>query len=83
MTQPIIEPARLRDAFLGLCYLAVVAAVALGAWLAYDQTFVDRSEVTLTTGTWATPSRWAPTSSCVACRSAPSAPSRPARAAPS
>ncbi|MFE6646612.1 MCE family protein [Nocardioides sp. NPDC057772] len=42
---------RLRDAFLGLCYLAVVAAVALGAWLAYDQTFVDRSEVTLTTGT--------------------------------
>lgn len=42
---------RVRDAFLGLCYLAVVAAVALGAWLAYDQTFVDRSEVTLTTGT--------------------------------
>ncbi|MEU6134154.1 MCE family protein [Nocardioides sp. NPDC047086] len=42
---------RLRDAFLGLCYLAVVAAVALGAWLAYDQTFVDRSEVRLTTGT--------------------------------
>jgi phospholipid/cholesterol/gamma-HCH transport system substrate-binding protein len=42
---------RVRDAFLGLCYLAVVAAVGLGAWLAYDQTFVDRSEVTLTTGT--------------------------------
>ena len=42
---------RARDAFLGLCYLAVVAAVALGAWLAYDQTFVDRSEVRLTTGT--------------------------------
>ena len=42
---------RLRDAFLGLCYLAVVAAVATGAWLAYDQTFVDRSEVSLTTGT--------------------------------
>ncbi|TQL66815.1 phospholipid/cholesterol/gamma-HCH transport system substrate-binding protein [Nocardioides albertanoniae] len=42
---------RVRDAFLGLCYLAVVAGVALGAWLAYDQTFVDRSEVQLTTGT--------------------------------
>ncbi|MGH3349754.1 MAG: MCE family protein [Nocardioides sp.] len=43
--------ARLRDAFLGLCYLAVVAAVATVSWLAYDQTFVDRSEVQLTTGT--------------------------------
>lgn len=42
---------RLRDVLLGLCYLAVVAAVALGSWLAYDQTFVDRSEVRLTTGT--------------------------------
>ncbi|MFE3999938.1 MCE family protein [Nocardioides sp. YIM B13467] len=51
MTRPTMSLARLRDAFLGLCYLAVVAAVALGAWLAYDQTFVDRSEVTLTTGT--------------------------------
>lgn len=51
MTRPAMSLARLRDAFLGLCYLAVVAAVALGAWLAYDQTFVDRSEVTLTTGT--------------------------------
>jgi phospholipid/cholesterol/gamma-HCH transport system substrate-binding protein len=40
---------RLRDLLLGVGYGVVVLAVAVGTWLAYNQVFVERSEITLTT----------------------------------
>ena len=42
---------RLRDLLLGLGYGVVVLAVAVGTWLAYDQVFVERSDIKLRTGT--------------------------------
>lgn len=42
---------RLRDAVLGLGYIALVLAILAGTWLTYNQVFTDRSEITLTTGT--------------------------------
>ncbi|NHA00495.1 hypothetical protein G5V59_11895 [Nocardioides sp. W3-2-3] len=42
---------RLRDALLGVGYGVLVLAIGLGTWLAYNQVFTDRSDITLTTGT--------------------------------
>jgi phospholipid/cholesterol/gamma-HCH transport system substrate-binding protein len=42
---------RARDLTLGLGYAALVLALAAGTWLAYNQVFVDRSDITLTTRT--------------------------------
>lgn len=42
---------RLRDALLGLGYVAFVVLIAAGSWLVYDQAFAARSQITLTTGT--------------------------------
>lgn len=43
--------ARARDLGLGLGHVAVVLALVVGTWLAYDQVFVDRSDITLQTRT--------------------------------
>lgn len=42
---------RLRDALLGVGYGVLVLAIGVGTWLAYNQVFADRSDITLTTGT--------------------------------
>lgn len=42
---------RVRDAVLGLGYVALVLAILAGTWLAYHQVFSDRAQITLTTGT--------------------------------
>jgi len=42
---------RARDAVLGLGYVALVLALGVGTWAAYNQVFTDRSDITLTTGT--------------------------------
>lgn len=42
---------RIRDLLLGVGYGVVVLALAVGTWLAYNQVFVERSEITLTTRT--------------------------------
>ncbi|HVK30533.1 MAG TPA: MCE family protein [Nocardioides sp.] len=42
---------RLRDALLGIGYVALVAALGLGTWLTYNQAFTDRADIRLTTGT--------------------------------
>ena len=45
-----MSAARIRDLLLGLGYGGLVLALAAGTWLAYNQVFVDRSEIRLTTG---------------------------------
>ncbi|MBM0124125.1 MCE family protein [Pimelobacter simplex] len=42
---------RARDLLLGLGYGGLVLALGAGTWLAYNQVFVDRSDIRLTTGT--------------------------------
>lgn len=46
-----MSAARLRDALLGLGYVALVILLGIGTWLAYNQVFVDRADVRLATGT--------------------------------
>jgi len=41
---------RVRDLLLGLGYGGLVLALGAGTWLGYNQVFVDRSALTLTTG---------------------------------
>lgn len=47
----VMSLGRARDAALGVGYLALVLAILAGTWLAYNQVFTDRAEITLTTGT--------------------------------
>lgn len=47
----VMSAGRIRDLLLGVGYGVVVLAVAAGTWLAYNQVFVERSEITLTTRT--------------------------------
>lgn len=42
---------RARDALIGVVYVALLAGLVGGAWLAYQRVFVDRTDITLTTGT--------------------------------
>lgn len=46
-----MSAARVRDAVLGLGYVALVLALGVGTWLAYNQVFVDRADIRLATGT--------------------------------
>lgn len=42
---------RLRDGLLGVGYVALVIALGVGTWLAYNQAFTDRADIRLATGT--------------------------------